>query len=151
MYPARTTYHLAHTLADYKACHAFFRAEAQHPTCKAENGEFPEYVTEKIQSPTVIARRNAQVIGVAASRMAPRWGLVGNPIHVAYDIKNHVPTLLRLLQRYLAALAKVGETHISFVVPNWKPSVPKIFEKLYGARLFRQALNGRYNIYIIEL
>ena len=151
MYSARTEYRLAHSPADYRACHAFFRTEAQHPRCKAENEGFPEYVTEAIKYPTVYAVRDEKIVAVMATRMVSKVGIVANPCHVSYDIKNHVPVLLRLIDCYefFLQLEQVPEYWV--VMPNYKPSGRRIWEELRNAELSHQVLNNRFNVYRVQV
>ncbi len=150
MYPASTTYQLCQTPDDYAACHEFFRTEAIHPICRRENEGYPEYTYEPIEFPTVLATRNGKVVGVMATRRVPQ-GVMASPMHVAYDIKNHVPVGIRLIDHYEAALRALGVPEYFVVMPSFKASGCRIFTELRPGTLVRHILKNRYNIYQIQV
>ncbi len=151
MYSARTLYHVAASPAQYRACHEFFRHESKHPLCLQENPGFPTYTHEAITFPTIQAIRDGKVVGVMASRMSPKLGLVASPLHVAYDIKNAIPTVFRLIDCYEYILRNAGLTHYVVISPNFKPAGRRIWEELKQAELCFQALNDRYNVYRVKV
>jgi hypothetical protein len=148
MYAARTTYHLANTPADYKALHAFFKAEAAHPQAKAEG--WPEYKPFTVSFPTVYARRDGQTVGVLASQFHPRYGLVASPFHVSYTIKNHVPTVIRLVDTYEAILREAGVPGYLILVPSFKPSGKRIFADLKQGDLVGSLPHLRMDLYHVK-
>lgn len=150
MYPASTAYRLARTPADYRACHAFFRAEMQHPTCENE-GLSGQYETEKITYPTVVAVRDKAVVGVLATKIVPPYGVVGSPFHIAYDIKNPVPVTFRLMDAYESALREAKVPYYTVVVPNYKPFAVRIFTELRPATLLGTVLDDRFNVYQVQV
>ncbi len=149
MYSRDTQYLLCKTAADYKACHGFFKAESAHPACRMEG--LPPYAYEKIESPTIRAIRHGQVVGVISTRRSPKYGWAANPCHVAYDLKNHVPVLLRLISHYEDTLHAMGVTEYKILMPSYKPSGVKIFEDLKDAKLFNQSHDKRLNIYLVQI
>ena len=150
MYPTRTTYRLAASPAAYRACHAFFRAESEHPTCIAEHGEVP-YQQEAIQYPTVYAWRDDTVVGVIATKIIKDVGVVASPLHVSYNIKNHVPTLLRLIDCYEFFLRKAEIPYYIVAIPNYKPSGVRIFTELRQGHFSHSILNDRYHVYYVPV
>jgi hypothetical protein len=151
MHPTSTQYRLCQTPADYKACHAFFRQESKHPRYTFDNEGCPDYKQVQISYPTILAVRGNKVVGVMATRINPKWGVIGSPCHVAYDIKNHVPVLFRLIDCYEYFLRHAGIAHYTVIMPNFKPSGRRIWEELRQAELCRQIYNNRYNVYRVPL
>ena len=145
MLPTRTTYHIATAGADYKRIHAFFRAES----ARGEAEGLPPYQPFSISFPSVYGLREGQIVGVMASQLHPEYGLVVSPLHVAYSIKNHVPTVIRLTDCYEAVLADGGIEDYLIVLPSWKPS-KRIFSSVKEGKLIAQ-LPHRLELYLIQV
>ena len=152
MYSERTTYTLCKTPADYKLCHDFFKAENSHPLRLKEGLEDREYVFEKIKAPTISAIRDGKVVGVIATKT---WKgcdeHIANPCHVSYDLKNHVPVLIRLIDAYETELRKLKIPHYKILMPSYKPSARRIFEQYKKSILFNRSEDKRLNIYIVPV
>lgn len=149
MYPARTEYLLCKTPADYKLCHDFFKAESQHPLREQEG--LPDYKFQKVNAPTIRAMRDGKVVGVVATRLSKKWGWAANPCHVAYDIPNHVPVLIRLIDAYEDELRKRGTEFYKILMPAYKPSAVKIFGEMKQAILWNQSHDKRLNVYLVSV
>jgi hypothetical protein len=149
MYPARTMYYVAQTPQEYKTLHAFFREEAEHP--QAYDDGFPAYEKFTVSWPTVYGVRDGHPIGVMGSQFHPQYGLVASPLHVAYDLKNHMPTVLRLVDCYEHILVTAGVWEYLILIPNWKPSGEHLFGDLkHGERLGTLA-SLRLDLYRIQI
>ena len=148
MYPVRTEYRLAGVPGDYKALHQFAREQSAHPRAK-EDG-FEEAVKLTLSFPTIYGVRDKRVIGIMGSQFHPKFGLVASPLHVDYDIHNHVPTALRLIDCYERVLLDAGVWQYLVVVPSWKPSSRRVFEEIkHGERLAR--VGYRMDLYRITI
>jgi len=151
MYSERTTYTLCKTPADYKLCHDFFKAENSHPLRLKEGLEDREYVFEKIKAPTIRAMRDGKVVGVIATKKIEGEDHIANPCHVSYDLKNHVPVLIRLIDAYETELRKLKVPHYKILMPSYKPSARRIFEQYKKSVLFNRSSDKRLNIYIVPV
>jgi hypothetical protein len=147
MQPARTTYHVANSPTAYKKLHSFFREESGHPLAKAEG--LPPYESFTISFPSVYGLRDDKIIGVMASQYHPEYGLVASPLHVAYHLKNHVPTILRLVDCYEALLHEAGVSEYLVLLPSWKPSI-RLFSNLKHGELLAE-LPHRLELYSIKV
>jgi len=147
MYAARTTYHVASSPTVYKKLHNFFRGESAHPLAKAEG--LPPYASFTISFPSVYGLRDGKVIGVMASQYHPEYGLVASPLHVAYDLKNHVPTFLRLIDCYEVLLHEAGVPEYLVLLPSWKPSIRFFTDLKHGEKL--AVLPHRLELYSIKV
>ena len=149
MYARDTVYKLAKTPADYKLIHDFCKAESAHPLREKEG--LPDYVYQKIQRPSIYGLRDGKVVGIICTRESPKWGWAANPCHVAYDIPNHVPVLIRLIDAYEEELRKRQIPHYKILMPSYKPSARKIFELHKNAILFSRSADKRLNVYIVPV
>ncbi len=150
MYAARTTYRLATSPTDYKACHAFFRAEARHPKAEAEDLA-TDYKTEKIGSPTVYALRDENVIGVMATRIVPQFGIVACPYHISYDITNHMLVAMHLADCYEFFLRQAGIPSYTVVLPNYKRGSIRLFTELHTSQLVKRVLDDRFDVLLVQV
>jgi hypothetical protein len=149
MYAARTTYEICHKPADYERCHAFCKAEADHPQRQAEG--LPPYQYERLLTPTVMVIRDGQVIGVMGTKKLDNDAWLVNPFHIAYSLKNPIPTAIRLIDTYEALLRKKGITAYRIVMPTYKPSARKIFELYKGARTLQRTPDRRLVLYLVPV
>lgn len=93
--PTRTTYRVATTLADFKACHAVLRANGIDEA-------------ERLQKPAVLAERDGQCLGFASSRYMHGRLTLGR-IQLAGG--KHKPwTAMRLFDAYERLLTVYGVT-----------------------------------------
>lgn len=151
MHPSRTAYTLASNPADYRECHDFLRTEAQHPAVAWEGLGQLQYQTERVHTPTILARRGGQVVGVMATKFVKPWGVVASPYHIAYDIKNHIPIALRLAEHYEAFLRLAGVPDYTVVLPNYKKGSIRIFTELHDSVRMMRVLNDRFDVYLVKV
>lgn len=149
MYARDTKYLLTTKPREWEACHSFFKAEAMHPCYADDNGAIETYTKEKIERPTIRAVRNGKVIGVMATKRYSQ-GLVANPCHVSYTLKNPLFTVIRLIDAYEAALRPIASQYF-VIMPNFKKAAIQIFEEIKGALLVKQVLENRYNMYVVRI
>lgn len=150
MFPARTTYHVARKPAEYKKIYRFCRAESEHEKAKADG--FNQKAT-KIETvyPTVYGLRDGKVIGLLGSQLHQEYGLIAYPFHVKYDIPNHVPTVLRLLDCYEHVLIQAGISHYLILAPSWKPSSKRVLAGLRGGTHIYHFDHNRLDLYQITV
>ena len=149
MYPARTAYKLVSGVKEYQACHTFMAAECKHPL--ALKDQVPPPGKPKFCFPTVYAERDKKLVGLMASQLHKRLGLIVCPIHISYALKNHVPVALRLIEAYEGILRQAEQTNYHVVSPAFKPSGRRIWEELRHAELIWQSADKRLNLYLVTL
>lgn len=114
MHPTKTNYFLCASPADYRACHALW---------KAQGGP-----TSPLQFPTVYATREGHTIGFLSSNNKHHV-LMAGPLVLSPDLSKPVFTALRLVESYENVLRRAGVKHYFFHVdktkPDWKTIITR--------------------------
>ena len=87
-----TTYRLANSPADFKACHKLVKAES---------------LKGKLSSPTILAERDGELLGFFATQKNPA-AVIAGPMIVREDKRGSGFIMVRLIEAYEKVLWKAG-------------------------------------------